>query len=266
MSVKGLLRDALLNSKYVVVLDHLARPSQSLAAAIRELMLNWSVPTIAVSRSADMEDVGFVLPLFADRSEKLALRNFDPGNARQFAAAFAEHEGLTAGNLAQFLEKVGVQRRQSRSHAAHDSPGREVPSTRTKTRSRLRRFTLTTRSRWSTHDREGSAMSNPEMSNVEDVPVVTRAANAVPADGQALGRLAEIAEALGESSIRGDVQQLAARISEGRFDVACVGQFKRGKSTLLDALVGEPICLPALYRSPPCPPCCVMERSDPRAF
>ena len=29
-----------------------------------------------------------------------------PGNARQFAAAFAEHEGLTAGNLAQFLEKV----------------------------------------------------------------------------------------------------------------------------------------------------------------
>ena len=106
VSVKGLLRDALLNSKYVVVLDHLARPSQSLAAAIRELMLNWSVPTIAVSRSAHMEDVGFVLPLFADRSEKLALRNFDPGNARQFAAAFAEHEGLTAGNLAQFLEKV----------------------------------------------------------------------------------------------------------------------------------------------------------------
>ena len=84
-------------------------------------------------------------------------------------------------------------------------------------------------------------MSTPEMSNVEDVPVLTRAANAVPADGQALGRLAEIAEALGESSIRGDVQQLAARISEGRFYVACVGQFKRGKSTLLDALVGEPI-------------------------
>lgn len=84
-------------------------------------------------------------------------------------------------------------------------------------------------------------MSTPEMRNVEDVPVLTRAANVVPADGQALGRLAEIAEALGESSSRGDVQQLAARISEGRFYVACVGQFKRGKSTLLDALVGEPI-------------------------
>ncbi len=46
---------------------------------------------------------------------------------------------------------------------------------------------------------------------------------------------------LGESSIGADVRQLVARINEGRFFVACVGQFKRGKSTLLDALVGEPI-------------------------
>jgi hypothetical protein len=38
-----------------------------------------------------------------------------------------------------------------------------------------------------------------------------------------------------------DVRQLVARISEGRFFVACVGQFKRGKSTLLDAFVGEQI-------------------------
>ena len=38
-----------------------------------------------------------------------------------------------------------------------------------------------------------------------------------------------------------DLRQLVARINEGRFFVACVGQFKRGKSTLLDALVGEPI-------------------------
>ena len=48
-------------------------------------------------------------------------------------------------------------------------------------------------------------------------------------------------KALGEGSIGADVRQLVARINEGRFFVACVGQFKRGKSTLLDALVGEPI-------------------------
>ncbi len=68
-----------------------------------------------------------------------------------------------------------------------------------------------------------------------------QAAKAVPGDAQALSRLAEIAEALGEGSTRDDVRQLVARINEGRFFVACVGQFKRGKSTLLDALVGEQI-------------------------
>ena len=77
VAVKGLVRDALRNSKYLVVVDHLTRPSQALAASIRELMLNWSVPVVAVSRSAHMEDVGFVLPLFPDRTEKFGVRNFD---------------------------------------------------------------------------------------------------------------------------------------------------------------------------------------------
>jgi hypothetical protein len=60
-------------------------------------------------------------------------------------------------------------------------------------------------------------------------------------DAQPLARLAEIAERLSEASIEADIQQLVARIDEGRFFVACVGQFKRGKSTLLDAFVGERI-------------------------
>lgn len=79
------------------------------------------------------------------------------------------------------------------------------------------------------------------MQNVEDVPIPNQVPNVVPGNTQALGHLAEIAEGLGEGSIGADVRQLVARINEGRFFVACVGQFKRGKSTLLDALVGEPI-------------------------
>lgn len=63
----------------------------------------------------------------------------------------------------------------------------------------------------------------------------------VSSDAHALVRLAEIAEHLGESSVAADIRQLATRINEGRFFVACVGQFKRGKSTLLDAIVGEPV-------------------------
>jgi len=106
VSLKGLLRDALLSSKYLVVLDHLMRPSQVLGASIRELMLNWSVPVIAVARSAHMEDVGFVLPLFGDRNDKVALRNFESDLAAEFATACARRESLHAENLAHFLERV----------------------------------------------------------------------------------------------------------------------------------------------------------------
>ncbi len=105
-SVKGLVREALRNSKYLVIVDHLVRPSQAMAASIRELMLSWSVPVVAVSRSAHMEDAGFVLPLFPDRAERFALRNFDPEIARRFAAGCAEREGLTAENIEQFLDRV----------------------------------------------------------------------------------------------------------------------------------------------------------------
>jgi hypothetical protein len=106
VSLKGLLRDALLGSKVLVIVDHLVRPSQALAASIRELMLNWSIPIVAVSRSAHMEDVGFVLPLFFDRTERFALQNFIPELARPFAADCAEREGLEAANLQQVLERV----------------------------------------------------------------------------------------------------------------------------------------------------------------
>lgn len=106
VAVKGLVRDALLNSGYLVVLDHLKRPSQTLAAALRELMLNCSLPVVAVTRSPHMEDAGFILPLFGDRSERLALRNFDPDKAARFAEAFAQSEGLAADNLPQFVDKV----------------------------------------------------------------------------------------------------------------------------------------------------------------
>ena len=79
------------------------------------------------------------------------------------------------------------------------------------------------------------------MHNVEDIPIPNQAPVAPPPNAQALDRLAAMAEHLGEGSVSADVRQLVARINEGRFFVACVGQFKRGKSTLLDAFVGEPI-------------------------
>jgi GTP-binding protein EngB required for normal cell division len=50
-----------------------------------------------------------------------------------------------------------------------------------------------------------------------------------------------MAEELGAEPVAAEARDLAARVSEGRFYVACVGQFKRGKSTLLNALVGHEV-------------------------
>ncbi len=53
--------------------------------------------------------------------------------------------------------------------------------------------------------------------------------------------LATLATELGSEHVANDATELAARLAEGRFFVACVGQFKRGKSTLIGALIGESI-------------------------
>ncbi len=55
---------------------------------------------------------------------------------------------------------------------------------------------------------------------------------------RALGGLAYCA---GATWVAREAAEVAARVAEGRFYVACVGQFKRGKSTFLNALVGEPV-------------------------
>ncbi len=51
----------------------------------------------------------------------------------------------------------------------------------------------------------------------------------------------QAALAMAEDRVARDARDLAARVEEGRFHVACVGQFKRGKSTLLNALVGAAV-------------------------
>jgi hypothetical protein len=61
-------------------------------------------------------------------------------------------------------------------------------------------------------------------------------------DGAArLLRLATLGEELGTNRVADEARELAARISEGRFYLACIGQFKRGKSTLINALIGAPV-------------------------
>jgi hypothetical protein len=60
-------------------------------------------------------------------------------------------------------------------------------------------------------------------------------------DPELLERLARLADEARVVGVADEARQLAQRLAEGRFHVACVGQFKRGKSTLLNALVGRPV-------------------------
>jgi hypothetical protein len=57
----------------------------------------------------------------------------------------------------------------------------------------------------------------------------------------ALRTLAAVAAEIGAGQAGRDAADLDERTAQGRFFVACIGQFKRGKSTLLNALVGRPI-------------------------
>jgi hypothetical protein len=67
---------------------------------------------------------------------------------------------------------------------------------------------------------------------------------AVSSTSVLLDQFRAIAKDIGATEIAGDATALAARVAEGLFYVACVGQFKRGKSTLINALIGVPL-LPA---------------------
>src|SRR5579872_6157487 len=60
----------------------------------------------------------------------------------------------------------------------------------------------------------------------------------------ALGTLAGIATALRDPATAAEADAVRRRVEHDRFVVACVGQFKRGKSTLINALIGDPV-LPA---------------------
>jgi GTP-binding protein EngB required for normal cell division len=70
---------------------------------------------------------------------------------------------------------------------------------------------------------------------------------AQPASGEgavsllALSRIAGVARELGASTVEAAARETAQRLGERRFFVACLGQFKRGKSSVLNALVGRSV-------------------------
>jgi len=62
-----------------------------------------------------------------------------------------------------------------------------------------------------------------------------------PVAGSGLEALERLAAESGADHLADEARALSERLGAGLFYVACVGQFKRGKSTLLNALLGEPV-------------------------
>ena len=106
VSLKGIVMDALREGNYCIVMDHLNRPSQAFAAAVREIISRCSTPVIALARSSHMEDTGFLQSSYSDRSEKYELKNLDSAVAEQFAREIVRRTVLSAANIDEFLAKV----------------------------------------------------------------------------------------------------------------------------------------------------------------
>lgn len=60
-------------------------------------------------------------------------------------------------------------------------------------------------------------------------------------DPERVVQLELLARKMGATAVANEAHELSERAREGRFYVACVGQFKRGKSTLLNALTGSSV-------------------------
>jgi DNA polymerase III delta prime subunit len=106
VSIRGIVFDALREAIYWIALDHLQSPSQSFAASLKDVCSQTATPLIAVARSAHMEDAGFLLPMFSDRSQKLVLRNFDSDTAKEFAMRTAQEMHLNAANRDEAIQKI----------------------------------------------------------------------------------------------------------------------------------------------------------------
>lgn len=61
------------------------------------------------------------------------------------------------------------------------------------------------------------------------------------AAGQVLVKLRDLARAADFAALAAEAEEALARLRESRFHLAVMGQFKRGKSTLINALLGESV-------------------------
>jgi hypothetical protein len=105
-NLKGLCLSALRGSQKILGLEHIGFASQQLAASVKQLCSETELPLIYVARSAHMEEAGYLVRHFPDRSERFGVCDFEPSKASEFARLAASEAQLEAENLGEFLSKV----------------------------------------------------------------------------------------------------------------------------------------------------------------
>lgn len=84
VSLKGLCLSAMKAAGYLLVLEHVGFSSQQFAAAVKQLSMETDVRVIFVSRSCHMEDAGYLVRHYPDKSDRLELAPFKSQVAAEF--------------------------------------------------------------------------------------------------------------------------------------------------------------------------------------
>jgi len=105
-SLKGMVLRALDELPFLLFLDHLSGPSRVVTGLIKEMNYYGRTPIYFAARTPHMEDVGGLLPMCSDRSERLEVRNLPPSIALRFAKREAEKSGLWSSNLESALDSI----------------------------------------------------------------------------------------------------------------------------------------------------------------
>ena len=103
-SLKGIVDKALDQQPFLIVLDHLSGPSSVVTRMIKSINYYGRTPVFFAARTPHMEDIGALLPICANRSERLEVKNFQPQIALEFAVREAERISLWASNLESALD------------------------------------------------------------------------------------------------------------------------------------------------------------------
>ena len=104
--LKGVVQRALDSHPFLLALDHISSPSRVVTGLIKDLNYFDRTPVIFVARTPHMEDIGTLHPMCARNSERLALKEFAPQIALEFARWEARRANLCASNLEETLRSL----------------------------------------------------------------------------------------------------------------------------------------------------------------